>query len=245
MSYNQETLFTNEVKSIQERPMMVKDLPFEEQPKNKLAMYGASSLSNAELLSLLISQGSKQESELRLAEKVLAKYKDLGLPGLVHTSVEELSSIPGMTKAKSSRILAAVELSRRFATAQAKIEVVHAPEDAAHYAMPRFKFEQKEHFAVMLLNTKNHILGLKDVSVGSLSASIVHPREVFQTALRYAAAAIILFHNHPSGDPSPSREDIHVTQRLVKSGTIMDIPVLDHIILGNNHFVSLKEKGMM
>ena len=108
MSYNQKTLFTNEVKSIQERPMMVKDLPFEEQPKNKLAMYGASSLSNAELLSLLISQGSKQESELRLAEKVLAKYKDLGLPGLVHTSVEELSSIPGMTKAKSSRILAAV-----------------------------------------------------------------------------------------------------------------------------------------
>ena len=100
-------------------------------------------------------------------------------------------------------------------------------------------------FAVMLLNTKNHILGLTDVSVGSLSASIVHPREVFQTALRYAAAAMILIHNHPSGDPSPSREDINVTQRLVKAGKIMDIPVLDHIILGDNRFVSIKEKGLL
>ena len=125
------------------------------------------------------------------------------------------------------------------------MEIVHGPEDVAHYAMPRFRFEQKEHFAVMLLNTKNHILGLTDVSVGSLSASIVHPREVFQTALRYAAAAMILIHNHPSGDPSPSREDINVTQRLVKAGKIMDIPVLDHIILGDNRFVSIKEKGLL
>ena len=226
--------------------MMVKDLPFEEQPKNKLAMYGASSLSNAELLSLLISQGSKQESELRLAEKVLAKCKDLGLSGMVHMSVKELASIPGMTKAKSSRILAAVELSRRLAMDEAtKVDVIHGPEDAAHYAMPRFRFEQKEHFAVMLLNTKNHVLGLTDVSVGSLTASIVHPREVFQAALRYAAASMILLHNHPSGDPSPSQEDINVTQRLVKAGKIMDVPVLDHIILGHNRFVSLKEKGEM
>ena len=226
--------------------MMVKDLPFEEQPKNKLAMYGASSLSNAELLSLLISQGSKQESELRLAEKVLAKCKDLGISGMVHMSVKELASIPGMTKAKSSRILAAVELSRRLAMDEAtKVDVIHGPEDAASYAMPRFRFEQREHFAVMLLNTKNHVLGLTDVSVGSLTASIVHPREVFQAALRYAAASMILLHNHPSGDPSPSQEDINVTQRLVKAGKIMDVPVLDHIILGHNRFVSLKEKGEM
>lgn len=244
MPYVQKTLFTD-VKPHHASPLMVKDMPYEEQPKNKLALYGAASLSNAELLSLLISHGSKQESELRLAERVLAKCKDLGLSGIVHMSVKELSSIPGMTKAKSSRILAAVELSLRLATAEAKVDVIHGPEDVAHYAMPRFRFEQKEHFAVLLLNTKNHILGLTDVSVGSLTASIVHPREVFQMALRYAAASMILLHNHPSGDPSPSQEDISVTQRLVKAGKIMDVPVLDHIILGNNRFCSLKEKGLI
>ena len=138
------------------------------------------------------------------------------------------------------------KLGRRISQKAAeKVEIVHGPEDAAHYAMPRFRFEQREHFAVMLLNTKNHILGLTDVSVGSLSASIVHPREVFRAALRYAAAAMILIHNHPSGDPSPSQEDISVTQRLVRAGKIMDVPVLDHIILGDGRFTSLKEKGML
>ena len=125
------------------------------------------------------------------------------------------------------------------------MEAIHGPEDAARVAMPHLRYERKEHFAVLLLNTKNHVLGLRDVSVGSLSASIVHPREVFQMAIRYAAAAMILVHNHPSGDPSPSREDLAVTNRLVKAGRIMDIPVLDHIILGNDRFLSLKEKGML
>ena len=111
--------------------------------------------------------------------------------------------------------------------------------------MPRFRFEQREHFAVMLLDTKNHILGLHDVSVGSLQASVVHPREVFRTAVDYAAASMILLHNHPSGDPTPSREDIAVTARLVKAGKIMDIPVLDHVIIGRNRYVSLKDKGLL
>jgi DNA repair protein RadC len=125
------------------------------------------------------------------------------------------------------------------------VEVVNGPEDVAHFAMPRFRFEQREHFAVMLLNTKNHILGLHDVSVGSLQASVVHPREVFRTAVDYAAASMILLHNHPSGDPTPSHEDIAVTARLVKAGKIMDIPVLDHVIIGRNRYVSLKDKGLM
>jgi DNA repair protein RadC len=111
--------------------------------------------------------------------------------------------------------------------------------------MPHYRFEQKEHFAVLLLNTKNHVISMPEVSVGSLSASVVHPREVFRAAIDHAAAAMILLHNHPSGDPTPSREDIAVTERLVKAGKIMDIPVLDHVVLGRDRFISLKEKGLL
>ncbi len=226
--------------------IMVRDLPADERPREKLMTAGAACLSNVELLAILLRTGTRENSVIRVAEQVLSRYRDVGITAMMSMSVAELSSVRGVGAAKAATILAAVELGRRLSQKAAeKVEIVHGPEDAAHYAMPRFRFEQKEHFAVMLLNTKNHILGLTDISIGSLSASIVHPREVFQAALRYAAAALILLHNHPSGDPSPSREDIQVTQRLVKAGKVMDIPVLDHIILGDNRFVSLKEKGML
>ena len=226
--------------------IMVRDLPADERPREKLIQEGAARLSNAELLAILLRTGTKESSVLGVAEQVLARFKDLGLAAMMGMSVPELSGIKGVGAAKAATILAAVELGRRLSQKAAeKVEIVHGPEDAAHYAMPRYRFEKKEHFAVMLLNTKNHILGLSDISVGSLSASVVHPREVFRAALRYAAAAMILFHNHPSGDPSPSKEDIQVTHRLVKAGQVMDIPVLDHIILGDNRFLSLKEKGML
>ena len=226
--------------------IMVRDLPAEERPREKLLGYGASALSNAELLAILLRTGTSKQSVLGIADEVLAHYKERGIAGMVHMAPAELAAIRGIGMAKAATIVAAVELGRRLAVRTAEqIQVVHGPEDAAQFAMPRFRFEQKEHFAVMLLNTKNHILGLKEVSMGSLQASVVHPREVFRAAIDYAAASMILLHNHPSGDPSPSREDIAVTQRLVKAGRIMDIPVLDHIILGDCRFLSLKEKGMM
>ena len=226
--------------------IMVRDLPAEERPREKLLSLGAAGLSNVELLAILLRTGTRQHSVLRVAEEVLAHYKERGLSGMVHMAPAELAGISGVGQAKAATILASVELGRRLSqAAAARIEVVHGPEDAAHYAMPRFRFEQREHFAVLLLNTKNHILGMPEVSVGSLSASIVHPREVFREAINYAAASMILLHNHPSGDPSPSREDIAVTNRLVKAGKIMDIEVLDHIILGDHRFLSLKEKGLL
>ena len=226
--------------------IMVRDLPAEERPREKLLRSGAAALSNVELLAILLRTGTRQHSVLRVSEEVLAHYKDRGISGIVHIAPTELSQINGVGLAKAASILAAVELGRRLSqAAAARIEVVHGPEDAAHYAMPRFRFEQREHFAVLLLNTKNHILGMPEISVGSLSASVVHPREVFREAINYAAAAMILLHNHPSGDPSPSREDIAVTSRLVKAGKIMDIEVLDHIILGDQRFLSLKEKGFL
>lgn len=134
---------------------------------------------------------------------------------------------------------------RKYERINDKVFMVHGPEDAFEYAKNRIQFEQKEHFCVILLNTKNHILGFRDISIGSLSAAIVHQREVMLEAVKAHAASIILVHNHPSGDPCPSREDIAITDQLVKAGHVLDIPVLDHIIIGHNRFISLKEKGMV
>ena len=213
--------------------IMVRDLPPEERPREKL-------------LAILLRSGTRKKSVLRIAEEILARIKEQGLVGMVHISVAELAKIDGVGKVKAATLQAAIELARRLAVQQsAKIQMITGPEDVARYAMPHYRFEQKEHFAVLLLNTKNHVISMPEVSVGSLSASVVHPREVFRAAIDHAAAAMILLHNHPSGDPTPSREDIAVTERLVKAGKIMDIPVLDHVVLGRDRFISLKEKGLL
>lgn len=165
-------------------------------------------------------------------------------------SVQEILDFPvnirGIGPKRELAIHAIKELVRRLTKESArKIDVIHGPEDVYAFASPRYRHEHKEHFAVMSLSTKNHILALNDISVGTLNGSMVHPREVFEEAIVRHAAAIILIHNHPSGDPSPSREDIQVTQRMVKAGKVMDIPVLDHVIIGDGRFASLKEKGLL
>lgn len=197
--------------------------------RETMATYGNSIASNRDLLAVALG----------VSPSVLDGYT-------MEEILENPQDITGLGKAKVASINAIKELARRIACKDsAKIEVIHGPEDVYHFAAPHFRNEQKEHFAIMMLNTKNHIIGLRDISIGSLTASIVHPREVFREALKYPVASIILLHNHPSGDPSPSREDIAVTERLVKAGKVMDIPVLDHIVLGDNRFVSLKEKGLL
>ena len=226
--------------------LLVRDLPADERPRERLLAEGAASLSNTELLAVLLRTGVKDDSVLRVAEKVLALYKERGLAAITQMSAKELSSIKGVGMAKAATILAAVELGRRLALKAAEARtVVHGPADAASYVMPRFRFERREHFAVLLLNAKNHILALKTISVGTLTSSVVHPREVFQAAIEQSAASVILVHNHPSGDPAPSGEDIAVTRRMVEAGEIMDIPVLDHVIVGYDKFISLKEEGMI
>lgn len=226
--------------------VMVRDLPTTERPREKLLLYGPESLSNTELLAILLRSGTRERSVLGVAEEILAKIKERGLGAIVHMSVAELAKIPGVGQVKAATLQAAVELGRRLSREEgAKVKIIHSPDDVAKFAMPRFRFEQKEHFAVLLLNTKNHVLGMPDVSIGSLSASVVHPREVFRAAIDHAAAAMILLHNHPSGDPSPSAEDKAVTTRLVKAGKIMDIPVLDHVIIGRERYFSFKDKGLL
>ena len=225
---------------------MVRDLPLDERPREKLLVQGAAFLSDVELLAVLLRTGTREESVLHLAEAVLAKYKEKGLVSVVNMSACDFAEIRGIGMAKAAAILAAVELGRRIAIKAAdKKERISSPAEAAAFAMPHFFHAMKEHFAVMLLDMKNQVLAMPIISIGSLSASIVHPREVFQAAVRCSAAHMILLHNHPSGDPDPSREDIDVTAKLVKAGKIMDIPVIDHIILGAGRFVSLKERSLL
>ena len=225
---------------------MVRDLPKEVRPREKLLQCGASALSDIELLAILLRTGTTSKSVLHLAEDVLAQYKDKGLAAVIHMSPQEIASIHGVGLAKAATVVAAVELGRRLSERAAQtIEKVEGPEDVARYVIPSLRFEQKEHFLAMFLDIRNRILALSTISVGSLTASIAHPREVFREAIRYSAAGVILVHNHPSGDPTPSREDIQLTKQMMKAGEIMGIPVLDHVVVAGDNFLSLKEANCL
>lgn len=165
---------------------------------------------------------------------------------LKNATLEELTSIKGVGKAKAVQLLASIELGRRIASFREEDKyVIRSPEDGANYVMEEMRFLSQEHFVCLFLNTKNQVLFQKTIFIGSLNSSIVHPREIFKEALKRSAASIICVHNHPSGDPTPSKEDIDVTRRLVECGKMMGIELLDHIIIGEKKYVSLKEKGYM
>lgn len=205
--------------------------------------FGAQSLSNAELLAILIRTGTPQETALELAQRLLSQPG--GLRYLAETSLEELKDQKGIGLAKAAQIKAAIELGRRLRIFRPERPLIHTPADAAHLLMDEMRYLDREHFRTISLNTKNRVLAIDNVAVGSLNSSFVHPREVFKGPVRRSAAAVILVHNHPSGDPSPSLEDIQVTRRLVEAGKILGIEVLDHLILGDGSFVSMKEKGLL
>ncbi|PLR93718.1 RadC family protein [Bacillus sp. T33-2] len=222
--------------------LMIRDYPQTERPRERFVQNGPQSLSNQELLALLLGTGTKQESVLQLASRLLTEFEGLRL--LKDATLEELIAIKGIGTAKAVHILAAVEIGRRIAghTLEERY-VIRSPEDGAKYMMNEMRFLTQEHFVCLYLNTKNQVLHRQTIFIGSLNASIVHPREVFREAVRRSAASVICLHNHPSGDPTPSREDIEVTKRLSECGKIVGIELLDHLIIGENKFVSLKEKG--
>lgn len=226
--------------------MKMKDLPEDERPREKLLQRGVHALSNAELLAILLQTGYKDRPALHVAEQVLTLYKAQGLGGIVNLSAEDFSAVKGIGSAKAATLLAAIELGRRLAQREAERRwAIRSAEDVAAYLMPRLRDETREHFIAVLLNSKNCVLAAPVISVGSLNASIAHPREVFREAVRASAAAIIVAHNHPSGDPKPSREDLAVTRSMVAAGELMQIPVLDHVIIGDNAYSSLKEDGLL
>ncbi len=232
------------VSNPQENRLMIRDFPQDERPRERLIHSGASSLSNQELLAILIRIGTKDESVLQLSNRLLKHFEGLHL--LKEASLEEITKIKGIGQAKAVQIMAAVELGRRISNLAFNDKYsIRSPEDGANYVMNDMRFLAQEHFVCLYLNTKNQVLHKQTLFIGSLNASIVHPREVFKEAFRRSAASIICIHNHPSGDPTPSREDIEVTKRLVECGRIIGIDILDHLIIGEKKFISLKEKGYL
>ncbi len=224
--------------------ILIRDYPTDERPRERMANNGASSLSNQELLAIILRTGTKNESVIHLANRVLTHFDGFRL--LKDASLEEMTAIKGVGEAKAIQIMAAVEIGRRISNLTYDDRyVIRSPEDGANYVMNDMRFLSQEHFVCLYLNTKNQVLHRQTVFVGSLNASIVHPREVFKEAFRRSAASIICAHNHPSGDPSPSREDIEVTKRLAECGKIIGIDILDHLIIGDKKFISLKEKGYL
>lgn len=224
----------------------IKDLPTEERPREKLLTLGAKALSNTELLAVLLHSGTKKKSAMDIAQELLVKYKAEGLASIVNLSPQTLTSIEGLGPAKIATLLAAIELGLRLALKPSEHKItIKSPKDVVRYVMPLLRYEPIEHFAILLLDTKNQIIAFPNISTGSLNASIVHPREVFRCAINYATSSMILVHNHPSGDPTPSIEDIKVTKKLVEGSKIMDIEILDHIIIGDNKFTSLKQEGVI
>ncbi|MGE6259569.1 RadC family protein [Heyndrickxia sporothermodurans] len=224
--------------------IMIRDYPLDERPRERLVQNGPQSLSNQELLAILLRTGTKEESVIQMANRLLQHFEGLRL--LKDASLEEIMTIKGIGFAKAVQILAAVEIGRRIGNlSYTDRYVIRSPEDGANFVMNEMRFLSQEHFVCLYLNTKNQVLHQQTIFIGSLNASIVHPREVFKEGFRRSAASIICIHNHPSGDPTPSREDIEVTKRLVECGKIIGIDILDHLIIGDKKYVSLKEKGYL
>lgn len=221
---------------------LIKDFSPEEKPREKLKNLGLHAVENVELMAILLGSGTKGENVLQLADKVLDMIKhELFFQEI---SLEDLMEIKGIGLSKASTILAGIELGRRLQLEDNRRSIqINNPQSIADYYYTKLRHEMKEHFCVLLLDTKNRIIAEEKISEGSLNASIVHPREVFKPAIRKSANSVILIHNHPSGDTEPSREDIEVTKRLVEAGEIIGISVLDHIIIGDHQYLSMKKES--
>ena len=230
---------------ILEKNYTIKELPMTERPREKLYSHGPSALSNEELLAIIIRTGNKEDSAIDLARKILSK-DNRGLAYLRDTTLQELMEIKGIGRCKAAQILSAIEIGKRLNYKEALYKVkINEPSTIANLYMDEMRYLQKEHFRIALLDTKNQIIVTEEISVGTLNASIVHPRDVFKAAIKRNSNSMILVHNHPSGDPKPSNEDINITNRLVEVGNLIGIKVLDHIIIGDNRYISFKEKNLI
>ncbi len=222
---------------------LIREIPEQERPRERLKKYGAASLSNAELLAIILRTGAASESVLNLSAKLLAKFR--GLDGLSRAGFGELCSERGLGEAKAAQLKAALELGRRLLSTQPGEKVIiKSPEDVANLLQAEMGMLEQEELRLVLLNTKNQVLHISPVYKGSINTSLIRVSELFREALRENCPAMIVVHNHPSGDPTPSPEDIKITEQIVKAGRLLDIEVLDHIIIGRQRYVSLKERGL-
>lgn len=222
----------------------IRDLPQGERPRERLREYGAKHLSNTELIAILLRTGMQGENVLSLSSRLLAKFK--GLAGLGRASFAELCAERGLSEAKACQVMAALELGRRFVSlAPEERMVISSPKDVANLVMAEMAAFDQEHLRVVLLNTKNEVLSIQEIYIGNVNSSVVRPGEVLRPAVRDNAPSVIVVHNHPSGDPTPSPEDIAITRELLAAGKLMGIELLDHLVVGSgNRYVSLNEKGL-
>jgi DNA repair protein RadC len=226
---------------------LIKDMPKNMRPREKLLEHGETNLNEHELLAIILGNGTRDTSALELANQLLETHQ--GLRHLQEASLEELKQAKGIGPAKAAGIKATFEIARRVAMDVKNRILIKSPEDVQQIATqslgPLMRDYDREHFMVLYLDRKGGLIVQENVSVGGLHSSIVHPREVFKTAVKRSAASIILAHNHPSGDPAPSREDIDITRRLIEAGQIVGIEIIDHVIIGDNRYCSFKDKGLI
>lgn len=228
--------------TMRRKPLTIHDFPREERPRERLLAHGASALSNSELLAILLRTGTAQENALRLAERILAQHG--GINGLVELSPVEMAQINGLGAAKIAQVIAAFELGKRIAAYRPEARPkVRTAADAVALMQDMVNLPQ-ENVRVMLLDSANHVIDIRTVYIGTVNAAVLRSSEIFRDAIRYNAPALILFHNHPSGDPSPSPEDVKLTRTLIDAGNLLDIALLDHIIVAAQGWRSIKEMGL-
>lgn len=225
--------------------MNLRDLPQGELPRERLIARGASALSDAELLAILLRTGRAGENVLELARGIVARFRETGLSEILAMPAAEFARIPGIGTAKAATVLAALELGRRAQQTEKCRPRIREARDVYELLQERCHGEKREHFIVLPLTSKNEVLMVAEVSVGTLTNTLVHPREVYEPAIRCGAAHIVLAHNHPSGDPAPSAEDHRLTRQLKEAGALLGIPVTDHVILGGDAFFSFSEEGVL
>jgi DNA repair protein RadC len=223
----------------------VKDLPLDDRPREKLSLRGSQNLSDAELVAILLRTGKKGKSVLEIARELISREGNLAI--LATKTVDSLQKVSGIGKDKAATLAAAFELSRRILS-QSKWfsdKKVTSPQEIADIFIPMLRDDSKERFIVVCLNSSNKIIKHETISIGNLNSSIVHPREIFKVAIDCSSASIILIHNHPSGNPEPSSEDIRITKKIVESGKILDIPIFDHLIIAGETYTSFVEKRLI
>ncbi|MFQ6019142.1 MAG: DNA repair protein RadC [Dehalococcoidia bacterium] len=229
--------------SLEYRPM-IRDLPMGERPRERLRERGPAALSSAELLAILLRVGAARESAIDQASRLLARFG--GLPGLARASFGELCNEKGLGEAKAAQIKAALEMGRRLLASQPEERaVVRSPQDVANLLQAEMALLEQEHLRVILLNTRNQVLSIPEVYKGNVSSALVRVAEVLRDAVREGCPAFIVVHNHPSGDPTPSRDDVEITKQLIEAGQLLGVEVLDHIILARGGFASLREQGLV